>query len=145
MKAAHAVNYFPGFLGKKIKDCPPCYLFLFTSLCCELESRQYQCSRKNWVCLKFPWTRDSLLIVSYKLVQNSRNWTRAAMLKYGQTKIVDMTAHDRRTTLLAIRLGYHVIYTVLRTGTRWRVHPSVESMQSAWKTRLSMSFSKISR
>ena len=33
--------------------------------------------------------------------------------------MVDMAARDRRTTLLAIRL-YHVIYTVLRTGTRWR-------------------------
>ena len=31
--------------------------------------------------------------------------------------MVDMTAHDRRTTLLAIHL-YHVIYTELRTGTR---------------------------
>ena len=33
--------------------------------------------------------------------------------------MVDMATHDRRTTLLAIR-QYHVIYTVLRTGTRWR-------------------------
>ena len=33
--------------------------------------------------------------------------------------MVDMTAQDRRTTHLAIRL-YHVIYTVLRTGTRSR-------------------------
>ena len=34
----------------------------------------------------------------------------------------DMTAHDRRTTFLAIRL-YHVIYPVLRTGSRWRGSP----------------------
>ena len=31
-KAAHPVNYFPGFLGKNIKNCPPSKLFLFTSL-----------------------------------------------------------------------------------------------------------------
>ena len=31
---------------------------------CEFESRQCQCSRENWVCLKSPWTRNSLLIVS---------------------------------------------------------------------------------
>ena len=30
----------------------------------------------------------------------------------------DTTAHDRRTTFLAIRL-YHVIYPVLRAGSRW--------------------------
>ena len=30
----------------------------------EFESRWYQCFRKNWVCLKFPWRRNSLLIVS---------------------------------------------------------------------------------
>ena len=35
---------------------------------------------------------------------------------YYQT-MEDMTAHDRRTTFLAIRL-YHVIYNVLRTGSR---------------------------
>ena len=35
----------------------------------------------------------------------------------------DMTAHDRRTTFLAIRL-YHVIYTVLRTGSRWGGSPT---------------------
>ena len=29
----------------------------------EFESRQYQCSCENWRCLKFPWTRNSLLIV----------------------------------------------------------------------------------
>ena len=39
----------------------------------------------------------------------------------GQT-MQDTTAHDRRTTFLAIRL-YHVIYTVLRTGSRWRGSP----------------------
>ena len=33
LKAAHPVNYFPGFLGmKNIKTCPPSKLFLFTSL-----------------------------------------------------------------------------------------------------------------
>ena len=32
MKAAHPVNYFPGFLGKIIKNYPPSKLFLFTSL-----------------------------------------------------------------------------------------------------------------
>ena len=32
LKAAHPVNYFPGFLGKNIKSCPPSKLFLFTSL-----------------------------------------------------------------------------------------------------------------
>ena len=59
--------------------------------------------------------------------------------------MVDMTAIDRRTTHLAIRL-YHVIYTVLRPGTRYgdAVHPRVEIKHSAWKTRLSMSSSKIS-
>ena len=31
-KAAHPVNYFPGFLGKNIKNCPPSKLSLFTSL-----------------------------------------------------------------------------------------------------------------
>ena len=54
----------------------------------------------------------------------------------------DMTAHDRRTTCLAIRL-YHVIYTVLCTGSREAVHHVVESKQSAWKTRPSKSSSKI--
>ena len=32
LKTAHLVNYFPGFLGKNIKNCPPSKLFLFTSL-----------------------------------------------------------------------------------------------------------------
>ena len=32
LKAAHPVNYFPWFLGKNIKTCPPSKLFLFTSL-----------------------------------------------------------------------------------------------------------------
>ena len=32
MKAAYPVNYFPRFLGKNIKNCPPSKLFLFTSL-----------------------------------------------------------------------------------------------------------------
>ena len=41
-------------------------------------------------------------------------WQSVACVK--QT-MEDMTAHDRRTTFLAIRL-YHVIYTVLRTGSR---------------------------
>ena len=54
-----------------------------------------------------------------------------------------MTAHDRKTTLLAIRL-YHVIYTVLLQALSDVVHPSVENKQSAWKTRLSMSYSQIS-
>ena len=35
----------------------------------------------------------------------------------------DMTAHDRRTTFLAIRL-YQVIYTALRTVSRWRGSPT---------------------
>ena len=37
LEAAHPVNYFPQFLGKNIKNCPPSKLFLFTSLvkmCC---------------------------------------------------------------------------------------------------------------
>ena len=56
----------------------------------------------------------------------------------------DITAHDRRTTFLAIRL-YHVIYTFAayrQLGDA--VHPRVESKQSVWKTRPSMSSSKIS-
>ena len=32
LKAAHPVNYFPGFLGKNDKNRPPSKLFLFTSL-----------------------------------------------------------------------------------------------------------------
>ena len=32
LKAVHPVNYFSGFLGKNIKNCPPSKLFLFTSL-----------------------------------------------------------------------------------------------------------------
>ena len=32
VKAAHLVNYFPGFWGKSVKNCPPSKLFLFTSL-----------------------------------------------------------------------------------------------------------------
>ena len=32
LKAAHPVNYFPGFLGNNVKNCPPIKLFLFTSL-----------------------------------------------------------------------------------------------------------------
>ena len=44
--------------------------------------------------------------------------------------MVDMTAHDRRTTLLAIRL-YHVIYTVLRSlYDRLYWTPSASSKQS---------------
>ena len=38
LKAAHPacpVNYFPRFLGKNIKNCPTCKLFLFTSLAAE--------------------------------------------------------------------------------------------------------------
>ena len=56
----------------------------------------------------------------------------------------DTTAHDRRTTFLAIRL-YHVIYTVCYVqAVGDAIHPRVESKQSAWKTRSSMSSSKIS-
>ena len=65
------------------------------------------------------------------------------MERSGQT-MEDMTAHDRRTTFLAIRL-YHVIYTVLRTGSRWHSSSTcIGSKQSAWKTRPSISSSKIS-
>ena len=32
LQAVHPVNYFPYFLGKNIKNCPPSKLFLFTSL-----------------------------------------------------------------------------------------------------------------
>ena len=32
LNAAHPVNYFAGFLGKNIKNCPPSKLFLSTSL-----------------------------------------------------------------------------------------------------------------
>ena len=32
LKAAHPVNYFPGFLGEDVKNCPPIKLFLFASL-----------------------------------------------------------------------------------------------------------------
>ena len=32
LKFAHPFNYFPGFLGKNIKNYPPSKLFLFTSL-----------------------------------------------------------------------------------------------------------------
>ena len=32
LKAAHPVNYFPGFLGKNMKNCPQSKLLLFTSL-----------------------------------------------------------------------------------------------------------------
>ena len=42
---------------------------------CEFESHQFQCSPENLVCLKFCWTRNSLLIVSWKLVQNFRSWS----------------------------------------------------------------------
>ena len=35
---------------------------------CKFESRQYQCSRENWACLKFPWTANCL-------VRNSRSWS----------------------------------------------------------------------
>ena len=57
--------------------------------------------------------------------------------------MVDMIAHDRGTSLLAIR-QYHEIYTLLLQALSEAVHPSVESKQSAWETRLSMSSSKIS-
>ena len=33
LNAAHQVNYFRGFLGKNIENCPPSKLLLFTSLC----------------------------------------------------------------------------------------------------------------
>ena len=57
--------------------------------------------------------------------------------------MVDMTVHDHRTTLLAIRL-YHMIYTVLlKLQALGEAVHSVESKQYAWKTRLSMSSSKI--
>ena len=36
MKAAHPVNYFPGILGKNVKNYPPSKLFLFTSLTCNM-------------------------------------------------------------------------------------------------------------
>ena len=32
LKAVHPANYFPGFLGRNIKNCPHSKLFLFTSL-----------------------------------------------------------------------------------------------------------------
>ena len=39
----------------------------FSAWGCKFESLQFYCSHKNWVCLKFPWTRYSLLIVLFKL------------------------------------------------------------------------------
>ena len=47
-KAALPVNYFCGFLGKNIKNCPPSKLFLFTSL---------SCSIGNW-CAIWHWLKD---------------------------------------------------------------------------------------
>ena len=38
------------------------------------------CSTENWISLKFPWTRNLLLIVSWKLVRNSRTWSRMRWL-----------------------------------------------------------------
>ena len=32
LKATHPVEYFPGFFGRNIKNCPPSKLFLFTSM-----------------------------------------------------------------------------------------------------------------
>ena len=49
--------------------------FVLGARVCELESHQFQCSHENWVCLKFPWTRNSLLFVSWKLVWNPRSWS----------------------------------------------------------------------
>ena len=42
LKTAHPVNYFPGFLGKNIKNYPPSKLFLFTLLDKEHERRHTQ-------------------------------------------------------------------------------------------------------
>ena len=33
LRAAHPVNYFPGFWGKNVKNCQPSKLFLFTPCC----------------------------------------------------------------------------------------------------------------
>ena len=49
-----------------------------------------------------------------KALDNVRNW-RIRVEEVVQT-MEDMTAHKSRTTFLAIRL-YHVIYTVLHTGS----------------------------
>ena len=45
------------------------------------------------------------------------------VFQYYEQTMQDRTAHDCRTTFLAIRL-YHVIYIVLRTGSRWRGSPT---------------------
>ena len=34
----------------------------FSAWGCEFESHQFQCSWENWVCLKFPWTKNLMLI-----------------------------------------------------------------------------------
>ena len=46
-------NKLPGYIG------PQCLGTALGVRGCEFESHQYQCSRENWVCLKFPWTRYS--------------------------------------------------------------------------------------
>ena len=41
-----------------------------------VQSPQCQCFCENWVCLKFPWTRDLLLLFSKKPIWNlgSKSW-----------------------------------------------------------------------
>ena len=56
LKAAHAINYFPGFLGKNIKNCPPSKSFLFTSLPQSLKiSKEFSSKTSNWAKIHFKW------------------------------------------------------------------------------------------
>ena len=57
--------------------------FTFGAWVCEFESRQVQCSHENWVYLKFPWIRNSLLIILWKLVRNWRSWSWLQWLNIG--------------------------------------------------------------
>ena len=51
LKTAHPVTYFPGFLGRNIKNCPPIKLFLFTSL---LEASLFVCLSTLQACAAAP-------------------------------------------------------------------------------------------
>ena len=56
LKAAHPMNYFPGFLGKNLKNCPSSKLFLFTSLPQSLKiNKEFSSKSSNWAKIHFKW------------------------------------------------------------------------------------------
>ena len=53
----------------------------------KLVSRQFKCPRENWVCLKFPWTRNSLLNGLVETRTKLEELIPAGMVEYGLNRV----------------------------------------------------------